>query len=115
MEYLAKMLKKLESIPEGNGSMLDNTLVVYTSDYGEKHHGKVEEWPFVLVGDLGGRLNTRGRYLRFPWYKNAGHRTTANLYTTLLRLVGDDRPRFGVPDPAIRDLNQNGPLDELLA
>lgn len=115
MEYLAKFLSKLQSIPEGNGTMLDNTLVVYTSDHGESHHPRNEEWPFFLIGDLGGRLNTRGRYLRYPWYRNKGHRTVANLYVSLLRLVGDNRPRFGIPDPALRDSNQEGPLDEIMA
>jgi len=115
MQYLAGFAQKLASIPEGDGSMLDNTLIVYTSDHGEQHHPRNEEWPLLLIGDLVGRLNTRGRYLRYPWYGKPGHRTVANLYTSLLRLVGDNRPRFGIPDVALRDLNQDGPLDELPA
>jgi len=115
MEHLARFLAKLDSIPEGQGTMLDNSLVVYTSDYGHNHHSDCKEWPFLLVGDLGGRLNTRGRYLNFPYYANQGGRTTANLYTTLLHVVGDQRKRFGFADPNLKHLNQDGPLDELLA
>ena len=55
-EQIASVMRKLEAIPEGNGTMLDNTLVVFTSDFGEAHHAQTKEWPFVLIGDLGGRL-----------------------------------------------------------
>lgn len=115
MEHLAKFLNKLQAVPEGTGTMLDNTLVVYTSDYGDNHHSNCKQWPFLLVGDLGGRLKTRGRYLNYPYYENKGGRTTANLYTTILRQVGDDRKRFGMPDPKLKHLNQDGPLEELMA
>ncbi len=36
--YVAKMAKKLKSIPEGDGTMLDNTMIVYTSCTGGQHH-----------------------------------------------------------------------------
>ena len=114
MELLADFLKKLEGIPEGDGSLLDNTLVVYMSDSAESHHPVCHEWPVVLLGDLGGRLKTTGRYLRYPWYGNNGHRTMANLFTTLLHAAGSPRDRFGLPDLALRDLDQDGPLAELL-
>ncbi len=115
LELLAAALRQLEAIPEGDGNMLDNTLVVYTSDHGEGHHPGCREWPFVLIGDLGGRLAKGGRLLRYPWYGKPGHRTTANLYTTFLHAAGDRRQRFGLPDLDLRDLNQDGPLEELLA
>ena len=114
MELLAKFLKKLDSIPDGEGTLLDNTLVLYMSDSGESHHPVCHEWPVVLLSDLGGRLKTGGRYLRYPWYGNEGHRTLANLFTTLLHVTGDKRQRFGLPDLALRDLDQDGPLSELL-
>ncbi|NRA36594.1 MAG: DUF1552 domain-containing protein, partial [Planctomycetes bacterium] len=75
MEKLAKLIKKLEAIPEGNGTMMDNTLIVYMSDSAEGHHPVNREWPFVLIGDLGGRLKLGDRYLRYPWYGKTGHRT----------------------------------------
>ncbi len=114
VELLAAFLTKLESIPEGDGTLLDNTLVVYLSDSAEGHHPGCQEWPVVLIGDLGGRLKTKDRYLRYPWYGNAGHRTMANFYLTLLHAAGALRERFGLPDLALRDLNQNGPLSELV-
>jgi hypothetical protein len=37
------------------------------------------------------------------------------MYVTLLHLAGVRRDAFGMPDPNLRDLDQNGPLAELLA
>ena len=48
--------KKLESIPEGNGTMPDNTVIVYLSDGAEGHHSRTWEWPFVMLGNAGGKL-----------------------------------------------------------
>ena len=112
---LARMVKRLEAIPEGSGSMLDNTLVVYLSDSAEGHHPRCEEWPFVLIGDLGGRLKLGDRYLRYPWYGKNGHRTIANLYLSLLHAVGDRQQTFGFHDTNLADLNQDGPLAEVMA
>lgn len=114
-EKLAAFVRKLESIPEGEGTMMDNTLVVYLSDAADQHHAKAYEWPIIVIGDLGGRLKTANRYLRYPWHGQKGHRTLANFYTTLLHAVGVRRERFGLPDLTLQDIDQEGPLTELLA
>jgi len=115
VEKLARFIAKLESIPEGDGTMMDNTLVVYLSDSAEGHHPLCTEWPFILIGDLGGRLKTGNRYLSYPWYGQTGHRTTANLYLSLLHALGDRRDTFGVADFGLADLDQTGPLAEIMA
>lgn len=115
LEQLARFLRTLESIPEGDGTMLDGTLVVYLSDSAEGHHPRCEEWPFVLIGDLGGRLRLGDRYLCYPGYGRPGHRTTANLYLSLLHAVGERRENFGIADSGLRDLDQSGPLAEILS
>ena len=115
LEKLAGFLRRLEAVPEGDGTMLDNTLVVYMSDSAEGHHPVCQEWPFVLIGDLGGRLKLGNRYLRYPWYGNNGHRTIANLYLSLLHAVGEKKNTFGVPDFGLGDLDQTGPLTEIMA
>ncbi len=114
MVELAKFVRKLMSIPEGNRTLMDNTLIVYMSDAADQHHPVADEWPHILIGDLGGRLRAGNRYLRYPWYGQPGHRTVANLYTTFLHAVGDRRERFGLPDLQLVDLNQDGVLEELL-
>jgi hypothetical protein len=113
-ELIAGLMKKLEKVPEGNGTMLDNTVIVYLSDGAESHHSRCWEWPMVVIGDMGGALKT-GRYVDYPGYGRKGHRTTANLYLTLLQLAGAKRDTFGMADPTLKDLDQTGPLAELLA
>lgn len=113
-DLIAGLMKKLEKVPEGNGTMLDNTVIVYLSDGAESHHSRCWEWPMVVLGDMGGKLKT-GRYVDYPGYGRKGHRTTANLYLTLLHLAGAGRDTFGQPDPNLKDLDQTGPLSELLA
>jgi hypothetical protein len=93
--------------------MLDNTVIVYLSDGAEGHHSRCWEWPMVVIGDMGGKLKT-GRYVDYPGYGRKGHRTTANMYLTLLHLAGAKRDNFGTPDPNLKDLDQTGPLGELL-
>lgn len=115
MEMLASLLKKLESIPEGNGNMLDNTVVVFTSDSAEGHHSRCWEWPMVMIGSPGGRkIPKGGRFMQFPWHGNKGHRTTSNLYTSLLHSVGDHRSRFGMQDLSLKDIPQDGVLEEIM-
>lgn len=113
-DLIAGLCKKLEAIKEGDGTMLDNTLIVYLSDGAEGHHSRCWEWPMVLIGNLGKKVKA-GRYLDYPGYGRQGHRTTANLYVTLLQLAGSARESFGVADPGLKDLDQHGPLQELLA
>lgn len=95
--------------------MLDNTLVVFTSDSGDGHHPQLRTWPMVVLGNLGGRLKTGGRYLEFPGYGLANHRTIGSLYSTLLHAAGQPRAKFGLDDIALKDIKQGAPLPELLA
>jgi hypothetical protein len=113
-DLIAGLIRKLEKIKEGNGTMMDHTVIVYLSDGAEGHHSRCWEWPMVVIGNIDGKLKT-GRYLDYPGYGQKGHRTTANMYTTLLQLAGSDRDHFGMPDPLLKDLDQHGPLQEWLA
>lgn len=112
-ELIARLAAKLKEVPEGDGTMFDNTVIVYLSDSAEAHHSRCVEWPFVLVGKLGGKLKA-GRYLAYPRYGRRGHRTIASLYCTLLHAAGAPRDSFGVADPNLKDAEQNGPLAELI-
>jgi hypothetical protein len=117
-ERVADLARRLDAVKEGNGTVLDNTLIVWMSDSGEEHHGFCSEWPLVVLGNLGGKLKTAGRFLQFPTYQSAGHRTIANFYLALLHAVGDKRKIFGEIDPALeglRDVDQTGPLTEIMA
>ena len=116
VEQIARVAAKLKAVPEGDGTMLDNTLIVYLSDAAEKHHGSCVEWPFVLLGGLADKLQQTqgGRYLQYPAYGKSGHRTIACLYNTLLHTAGQPRDVFGRFDLNLDENHQRGHLAELL-
>ena len=113
---ISEVARKLENIPEGDGNMLDNTVIVYLSDNSDKHHSTATEWPMVVLGNLGGRLKSNGRYLAYPGYGKANHHhTIGNWFTTLCHVAGTPVDHFGTPDFAIgKEKDQTGPLSELL-
>ena len=113
---ISEVARKLENIPEGDGNMLDNTVIVYVSDNSDKHHSTATEWPMVVLGNLGGRLKSNGRYLAYPGYGKANHHhTIGNWFTTLCHVAGTPVDHFGTPDFAIgKEKDQTGPLSELL-
>lgn len=112
MELLVRIVKALEAVPEGKGTMMDNTLVVYTSCAAESQHSTGNRWPFLLLGNLGGTLRT-GRYIQYPWEPKPKSRTINALYTTFLHAVGKPRDRFNL-EGGLKDLDRPGPLPELM-
>ncbi len=61
---VAYLLGKLDAIPEGNGSMLDNTLVVWGNALAKGSTHSSFPVPFVLAGGAGGYFNT-GRFIDY--------------------------------------------------
>lgn len=112
MGLLVRVVKALKAVPEGNGTMMDNTLIVYTSDMGESQHSTGNRWPFLLLGDLGGKLRT-GRYVHFPLEPHKQSRTINALYNTLLHAAGAPQDRFNLTG-SLKSLDRAGPLPELL-
>ena len=108
-EMLVKLMKALEAIPEGTGSMMDNTLIVYSSNNGKEQHTDGSNWPFVLLGNGGGRFKT-------GQYTHVKERPINDLYTTFLRGVGAPVDRFNL-DKNMANLTHSklGPIEELLA
>ena len=114
-QLIADLMKKLEAVPEGNDTMLDNTVIVYLSDAAEAHHSRCGQWPFVLIPGKNTGLKG-GHYIDFPHYMQDGHREIGNLYTTLLHAAGDKRQYFGVRDAMLKGAARgDGPLEALLA
>ena len=116
LQLTGALASRLAATPEGDGSMLDNTLIVYLSDNSDKHHSSGTEWPLLMLGGLRGRAASGGRYLAYPRYGRASHRhTIGNLWTTVCHLTGEPVEHFGQADLALGDAAlQRGPLDELL-
>ena len=115
LEHMAKIAEKLKKIPEGNGTMLDNTTLVYFSDVGDKHHASNREWPYIIIGNMGGRLKTAGKYIQYPHKGHSGHHTIASWWLTLLHAAGKPQTGFGMMDNKVDPAAQRSPLKELLA
>ena len=111
-ELIARTLKKMASIPEGDGTMLDNTLVVYLSDAANEHHTKCDEWPYVILGG-NPRMKLGGRCLTYADFENKGHRTVNAIHNTLLHSSGHPVNDFGFKIPGLDHGVQEGPLSEI--
>ncbi len=94
--HLAYLAGRLESMPEGEGTVLDHTCLMYLSNMwsGTKHdNSKV---PLLTVGGFGGTLAT-GRILDYT-DKGDENRKLCSLYLSLMDRAGVSLPRFGDAD-----------------
>jgi Protein of unknown function (DUF1552) len=89
MELFAGFIKKLKETPDGDGTLLDRTIVVYGSGIADGDRHTHEDLPVLLVGRGGGFAS--GRHIAYP--KDT---PMTNLYLTLL-------DRFGVRPEAVGD------------
>jgi hypothetical protein len=90
-ERVAAFLTKLDSYPEGDGTLLDNTLVLWGSEIGESTQHDLTLMPYVLAGKAGGKIRP-GRYLD---YSNA-RKDSNQLLVSLAHAMGaDDLTAFG--------------------
>ncbi|MGH7129344.1 MAG: DUF1552 domain-containing protein, partial [Planctomycetaceae bacterium] len=101
-EQLAYLVKRLAETPEpgGGGSLLDNTLLIWTNELGKGNSHTLNDIPFVLVG--GGLDFRMGRSLK---YDKAPHN---RLLLSLAHGFGHHIERFGNPD-----FCGDGPLSDL--
>ncbi|MDA0677238.1 MAG: hypothetical protein O2788_04450, partial [Chloroflexi bacterium] len=107
---LVRIMEALESTPEGNGTMMDNTLIVYTSNNADRQHTSGTNWPVMLLGNCGGILKS-GCFTQLD-----GTRPINALYTTLLRVAGQSVDRFNMSDHMAKQFDSStGPLREVLA
>ena len=90
---LAYLAARLDSMPEGNGTVLDNSCLMWLSNMwiGRKHDNT--RLPLVLAGGLGGTLQT-GRTLD---YLQAGdeNRKMCSLFLSIMDRMGVKLERFG--------------------
>jgi len=108
-KQLVRMMEALETIPEGNGNMMDNTLIIFMSDCAEAQHSRGGNWPILMLGNLGGAIK-HGRYYRFA------ERTLNSFYTTLLHAIGAPRNCFNMDESMAKKLDGKlGPIGRLLA
>jgi hypothetical protein len=101
----AYLIQKLDSIQEPNGTLLDNSLIVYASDLAAGDH-TVDNIPMVLLGGGGGIVKP-GRHIACETWT-----PVANVYVELLNRMGIPTEEFG--DSKIHpDAKHGGRLPQL--
>ncbi len=99
-EELAYLARRLEETPDpsGDGTLLDNTLIVWTNELGKGNSHTLDNIPFVLLGN--GCGFKMGRFKKFE--KVAHNR----LWMSIAHAMGHSISTFGNPR-----LSEGGPLD----
>jgi hypothetical protein len=86
---LAYLLDRLRATPDGSGSLLDHSIIVYGTGMGDCNAHDPRAIPVLLAGGGGGQLKG-GRHLRYP-----KETPLANLHMTLLDTFGVPVERMG--------------------
>ena len=86
MRYL---IDKLKATPDGDGTLLDHSMVLYGSGMGNSNQHDHEDLPVILIGGASGRLKG-GRHLMFP-----PKSTMSNLLLAMLDKFGIRLEKFG--------------------
>jgi Protein of unknown function (DUF1552) len=89
MEQFAYLLGKLKSVKEGQGTLLDNSMIVYGSGLADGNAHAHDNLPLLLAGRGGGTIAT-GRHIRWP--KDT---PMANLFLSMMDRMGMSAERFG--------------------
>ena len=92
-KVLAKWLTKLAAMPDGDGSMLDHSIILYGSNMSNSDRHNQFPLPTALIGGGCGKVKG-GQHLRYP-----DHTPLANVLLTML-------DRSGVPADSVGDSNK---------
>ena len=116
IQQVATIVERLKRVPEGNGTMFDNTMIMYFPENGEGHHSHGTEAPFVIMAGDNCKLDIAGRYIRLPSHATEGHKTLSNWYTTLLNAHGNPIEHYGDLDLEMsrKKLDQMGAIKQFL-
>ena len=91
-QQFAYLISKLKAIPEGDGTLLDSTVILWGTDVAVGNSHSDEPMPFVLAGNAQKSFTT-GRYVKFP--DNTPH---SNLLVSLINAMGIEATTFGKPE-----------------
>ena len=90
VQMLAYFLEKLKATPDGDGTLLDHSLILYGSNMGNSNQHLHYDVPHILAGGGSGQIKG-GRHLAYP-PKTV---PTGNLLLSILDMFGIHEERFG--------------------
>lgn len=100
VEQMAYFLDRLRSVREGDGNLLDNSMVMFGSDLRDGNSHNPHNLPILLAGRGGGQIKT-GQHLQY-----AEDTPLCNLYLSMLQAMGVPVEQFS---------DSTGILSEVLA
>ncbi|MDA1068921.1 MAG: DUF1552 domain-containing protein [Verrucomicrobia bacterium] len=92
-EQCAYLLGRMKDIDEGGQSLLDNSMLMFCSNFFDGDLHQADHMPIILAGKGGGTLQP-GRVLDFKEEDNSNRRA-CSLYLSLMDRMGVELPRFG--------------------
>ncbi len=102
MEQFAYFLDRLKSTPDGEGTLLDNTIAVYGSGISDGNKHLHNDLPVLVAGRGGGSIRP-GRHINF-----ADGTPMTNLYMSVLDRMGVQRENLGDSTGELEDLSDLG-------
>ncbi|HEY4184637.1 MAG TPA: DUF1552 domain-containing protein [Polyangia bacterium] len=103
LQQFAYLLQKMDSYQEGDGTLLDHSVVLFATEIGESTQHDLMMMPYVLAGSAGGKIRA-GRLLD---YSNNRQDNNQMLVSLAHAMGADDLTSFGDPSGA------TGPLPNL--
>lgn len=100
MQQYSQFLKKLASTPDGDGSLLDHSMLVYGSGLSDGNAHGHEDLPILLAGGGTGTLKP-GRHIKFK-----KETPMANLLVSMLDRMGVKTPKVGDSSGMLRELSE---------
>jgi len=88
-EQYAYLLGRLRDIPEGDGTLLDNSMILFGSSISDGNRHDPNNLPIVVAGNAGGAIRT-GLHVASP-----KETPLCNLYLTMLDAMGVEVEAFG--------------------
>jgi len=89
VQMLAYFLGKLQATPDGDGTLLDHSMILYGSSMSNGNQHDHDPLPLILAGGASGQLNG-GRHLKF-----APHTPASNLLLSMLDKLGVHQDKHG--------------------
>ncbi len=98
VQLLAYFLDRLAATPDGDGTLLDHSLVLYGGGMGNGNLHRHTDLPCLLAGKLGGAFKT-GQHLAYP-----ANTPMTNLLLTIVAAAGIPQEHLGDSTGALADL-----------
>ncbi len=89
VQQLSYLLQRLKAIPEGDGTLLDNSMICYGSGLSDGDRHNHDDLPVLIAGGGCGTLDT-GRHVRYD-----GETPMCNLFMSMLDRMGASVPFIG--------------------